>query len=116
MPVVDAVVQGEVMDSAWSPDGASMAYLLYTAAPGLGSGDANQLWLKSGADQPHPLTPLIPLFGRGGSLTHQLPPPLFPHLNNLLLVPTSPDPPPPSSAHHPHPPARPTPPGNVACV
>src|SRR5260370_25059919 len=68
MPVVDAVVQGEVMDFAWSPDGASMAYLLYTASPGLGSGYANQLWLTPGPDQPPPLTPLIPLCGRGGSV------------------------------------------------
>src|SRR5258708_40241837 len=86
MPVVDAVVQGEVMDSAWSPDGASMAYLLYTAAPGLGSGDANQLWLKSGADQPHPLTPLIPLFGRGGFGSRQIRLPLLAHRNAPLIV------------------------------
>src|SRR5258708_10078972 len=86
MPVVDAVVQGEVMDSAWSPDGASMAYLLYTAAPGLGSGDANQLWLKSGADQPHPLTPLIPLFGRGGSISDQIYLPFSPDGKNPLIL------------------------------
>src|SRR5258708_6143959 len=72
LPVVDAVVHGDVMDFAWSPDGGSMAYLLYTLAPGLGSGDANQLWLKSGGGQPRALTPLIPLFGRGGSISDQI--------------------------------------------
>src|SRR5258708_13199642 len=72
MPVVDAVVQGEVMDFAWSPDGASMAYLLYTVAPGLGSGDANQLGLKSGADQPHPLPPFIPPSARAAHTPHPI--------------------------------------------
>jgi hypothetical protein len=71
-PVVVTVVQGDVMDFAWSPDGASVAYLLYTAAPGLGSGEANQLWLKSGNDPPRTLTPLIPLFGRDGSMSDQI--------------------------------------------
>jgi hypothetical protein len=63
--------QGDALDIAWSPDGASVAYLAYTYAPGLGSGDANQLWLKAGAADPKALTPLIPLFGRGGSISDQ---------------------------------------------
>src|ERR1700694_1087658 len=70
-PVIVAKVQGDVMDVAWSPDGSSVAYLLYTANPGLGSGAANQLWLKIGDAQPRALTRLIPLFGRGGSISDQ---------------------------------------------
>lgn len=62
---------GAALDVAWSPDGSSVAYLAYTYAPGLGSGDANQLWLKVGAAYPRALTPLIPLFGRGASLDDQ---------------------------------------------
>jgi len=62
---------GEALDVAWSPDGSSVAYLAYTYAPGLGSGDANQLWLKVGRGDPRTLTPLIPLFGRGGSADDQ---------------------------------------------
>jgi hypothetical protein len=71
-PVAVVAVQGMVMDMAWSPDGASVAYLVYTYAPGLGSGDANQLWLKTGNAPPRALTPLIPLFGRGGSISDQI--------------------------------------------
>jgi hypothetical protein len=71
-PVPVVAVTGEVMDVAWSPDGSSVAYLLYTDAPGLGSGAANQLWIKIGNNAPRPLTPLIPLFGRGGSVDDQI--------------------------------------------
>lgn len=71
-PVAVVAVQGMVMDMAWSPDGSSVAYLVYTVAPGLGSGDANQLWLKTANAPPRPLTPLIPLFGRGGSISDQI--------------------------------------------
>ena len=46
------------MDVAWSPDGSSVAYLMYGAA-------GNQLWLKTGEASPKALTPPIPLFGRG---------------------------------------------------
>src|ERR1700694_3180941 len=42
-PVAVVEVQGDVMDFEWSPDGSSLAYLLYTSAPGVGSGAANQL-------------------------------------------------------------------------
>jgi hypothetical protein len=71
-PVPVVAVQGDVMDVAWSSDGSSVAYLLYTDAPGIGSGAANQLWLKVGDAAPRPLTPLIPLFGRGGSVDDQI--------------------------------------------
>jgi hypothetical protein len=70
-PVVVAKVQGDVLDVAWSPDGSSVAYLLYASAPGMGSGSANQLWLKTGDAEPRALTPLIPLFGRGGSISDE---------------------------------------------
>jgi hypothetical protein len=63
--------KGEALDVVWSPNGSSVAYLTYTYAPDLGSGDANQLWLKVGAADPKPVTPLIPLFGRGGSISDQ---------------------------------------------
>ena len=56
------------MDFAWSPDGFAVAYLVYAEAPGLGSGSANQLWLKIGKTPARALTPMMPLFGRGGSL------------------------------------------------
>ncbi|HEV2027088.1 MAG TPA: hypothetical protein VGS16_00980 [Candidatus Dormibacteraeota bacterium] len=71
-PVSVAAVPGTVMDLAWSPDGSSVAYLVDTNAPGLGSGNANQLWLKTGSAPPRALTPLIPLFGRGGSISDQI--------------------------------------------
>jgi WD40 repeat protein len=71
-PAVVADVPGDVMDFAWSPDGSSLAYLLYTSAPGIGSGAGNQLWLKTGDAAPRALTPLIPLYGRGGSISDQI--------------------------------------------
>jgi hypothetical protein len=71
-PVAVVEVQGDVMDFEWSPDGSNLAYLLYTAAPGVGSGAANQLWLKTGTSPPRAITPPIPLYGRGGSLDDQI--------------------------------------------
>ena len=71
MRVALAEVQGMVMDVAWSPDESSVAYLVYTDAPGMVSGSAHQLWLKAGKAPARALTPLIPLFGRGGSLDDQ---------------------------------------------
>lgn len=66
--VIVTSFQGDALDVAWSPDGSSVAYLAYTYAPNLGSGDANRLWIKVGAADPQALTPLIPLFGRDGSV------------------------------------------------
>jgi hypothetical protein len=63
-----AKIKGDAMDIAWSPDGSSVAFLMYNYVPNLGSGDANRLWLKSGADPARTITPFIPLFGRGGSV------------------------------------------------
>jgi hypothetical protein len=71
-PAVVVEAQGDVMDFAWSPDGSSLAYLLYTSASGIGTGAGNQLWLKTGDAPPRALTPLIPLFGRGGSISDQI--------------------------------------------
>ena len=68
-PVVVVSVQGDVMDFAWSPDGSTLAYLLYTEDA---NGAANQLWLKVGSAAPRALTPPIPLFGRGGSADDQI--------------------------------------------
>ena len=70
-PVFVVAVQGYVMDLAWSPDGSSVAYLVQVNAPGLGSGSANQLWLKAGDAEPRAITPLMPLFGRGGSTSDE---------------------------------------------
>jgi hypothetical protein len=116
LPVVDAVVHGDVMDFAWSPDGASMAYLLYTLAPGLGSGDANQLWLKSGGGQPRALTPLIPLFGRGGSISDQISVRFSHDGKYLLMVDTYVDGPAPASAEYAHFQVRAMPAGNLVWV
>jgi hypothetical protein len=70
-PVAVDSVEGQVMDMAWSPDGSSVAYLVDANAPGLGSGSANRLWIKTGTASPRALTPLIPLFGRGGSISDE---------------------------------------------
>jgi len=67
-PVTLASLQGVVLDVAWSPDGSNFAYIASTYSPNLGSGAANQLWVKVGNAAPRALTPLIPLFGRGGSI------------------------------------------------
>ena len=64
-PVPIVAVQGDVLDEAWSPDGSSLAYILYTDTS---SGAANQLWLKMGDAAPRAITPPIPLFGRDGSV------------------------------------------------
>jgi WD40 repeat protein len=71
-PVAVVVAKGEVTDLAWSPDGSSLAYLLYTWASASGSGPANQLWLKTGSAAPRALTPLIPLSVRDGSIDDQV--------------------------------------------
>jgi hypothetical protein len=70
-PVTVATVQGNVMDVAWSPDASSFAYLTYVTAANVGSGAGNQLWLKSGSAAPKPVSPLIPLFGRDGSVSDE---------------------------------------------
>ena len=70
-PITVATVQGNVLDVAWSPDGSSVAYLAYTEVSNLGSGAANQLWLKKGSAPAQALTPLIPLFGRDVSVDDQ---------------------------------------------
>ena len=87
-PVAVASVQGQVMDLAWSPDGSSVAYLVYSSAPGLGSGNANQLWLKRGSSPPRALTPLIPLYGRGGSISDENVVRFSPDGKYLLMVDT----------------------------
>jgi hypothetical protein len=87
-PVAVASVQGEVMDLAWSPDASSVAYLAYTSAPGLGSGSANRLWMKTGSAPPRALTPLIPLFGRGGSISDETIVRFSPDGRYLLMVDT----------------------------
>jgi len=70
-PVTVVMAKGQVMDVAWSPDGSSLAYLLYTWASASGSGPANQLWLKTGTAPPRALTPLIPIAVRDGSIEDQ---------------------------------------------
>jgi hypothetical protein len=67
--VTVVAVQGDVMDVAWSADGSTVAYLLYTEDA---NGAANQLWLKVGSATPRALTPPIPLFGRDGSVNDQI--------------------------------------------
>jgi hypothetical protein len=57
--------QGDVLDVTWSPDGGSVAYIVYTPDSN------NQLWLKVGSGAPQALTPLIPLLGRDGSISDQ---------------------------------------------
>ena len=87
-PVAVVEVPGMVMDFAWSPDGSSVAYLLYVDAPGLGSGNANQLWIKRGTAAPRALTPLIPLYGRGGSISDETIIRFSPDGKYLLMVDT----------------------------
>jgi hypothetical protein len=70
-PITVVTQQGDALDVAWSPDGSSVAYLLYTEDANLGSGAGNQLWLKTGSAAPRPISPLIPLFGRDGSVNDQ---------------------------------------------
>jgi hypothetical protein len=115
-PVAVASVQGEVMDLAWSPDGSSVAYLVYTYAPGLGSGDANQLWQKTGNAPPRALTPLIPLFGRGGSISDQILVRFSPDGKYLLMVDTYVDGPAPVSPDQAHFQVRAMPVGNLVWV
>jgi WD40-like Beta Propeller Repeat len=57
---------GDALAIAWSPDGTTVAYLVYTEEP------ANRLWIKVGDATPTALTPPIPLFGRDGSINDQL--------------------------------------------
>ena len=71
-PVEVVAVQGYVMSIAWNPDGSSVAYLLDTDTPNLGTGAANQLWLKIGSSAPQALTQPIALYGRGGSIDDQI--------------------------------------------
>jgi hypothetical protein len=68
-PTTVTTLQGDALDVSWSPDGSSVAYLAYTNTPD--GGNANQLWLKVGGADPQALTPLIPLFGRDGSVDDQ---------------------------------------------
>jgi hypothetical protein len=115
-PVAVATVQGRIMDLAWTPDGSSVAFLLDTYAPGLGSGSANQLWLKTGEAAPRALTPLIPVFGRGGSISDQI---LVRFSNDgkyLLMVDTYADNPPPASAEQAHFQVRAMPSGKLVWV
>jgi hypothetical protein len=112
-PHVVTTMQGDVMDFAWSPDGSNVAYLLYTAAPGLGSGDANQLWLKEGDSAPRPLTPLIPLFGRGGSISDEIMVRFSHDGKYLLMVDTYVDGPTPASLDQVHFQVREMPAGNL---
>ena len=115
-PVAVATVQGRIMDLAWTPDGSSVAFLLYTFAPGLGSGDANQLWLKTGDAAPRALTPLIPLFGRGGSISDQILVRFSSDGKYLLMVDTYVDNPPPASAEQAHFQVRAMPSGTLVWV
>jgi hypothetical protein len=115
-PVSEVAVQGMVMDLVWSPDGANLAYLLYVNAPGLGSGSANQLWLKTGDAPARPLTPLIPLFGRGGSISDQTVVRFSHDGKYLLMVDTYVDGPVPASADQAHFQVRAMPSGNLVWV
>jgi hypothetical protein len=115
-PLAVATVQGAVLDFAWSPDGTSVAYLLYTSAPGLGSGAANQLWLKTGDAQPRALTPLIPLFGRGGSISDETIVRFSPDGKYLVMVDTYVDGPAPVSPDQAHFQVRAMPAGNLVWV
>jgi len=67
-PVTVVEVKGYAVKFAWSPDGSSVAYLVYLEA----SGNANQLWLKTGTGLPRALTPPITFGGRGGSVDDQV--------------------------------------------
>ena len=62
-------VTGDVMDSAWSPNGSDLAYLLYTEDSNQA---ANQAWLNVPGTEPLALTPQIPLFGRSGTVNDQI--------------------------------------------
>jgi hypothetical protein len=115
-PVAVATVQGAILDFAWSPDGGSLAYLLYTSAPGLGSGAANQLWLKTGDAPARPLTPLIPLFGRGGSISDETIVRFSPDGKYLVMVDTYVDGPTPASPDQAHFQVRAMPAGNLVWV
>jgi Tol biopolymer transport system component len=74
--------QGDVLDVTWSPDGGSVAYIVYTPDSN------NQLWLKVGSAAPEALTPLIPLFGRDGSISDQTVVSFSPDGRYLLMVDT----------------------------
>jgi hypothetical protein len=112
-PVAVATVQGRIMDLAWTPDGSSVAFLQDTYTPGLGSGSANQLWLKTGDAAPRALTPLIPLFGRGGSISDQIVVRFSHDGKYLLMVDTYVDAPPPASPEQAHFQVRAMPSGNL---
>jgi hypothetical protein len=64
-PVPYVKANGQVRDVAWSPDGSSVAYLMESEL-------GHQLWLKTGDGSQRSLTPVIPLFGRGGFLDDEL--------------------------------------------
>lgn len=115
-PLAVATVLGYVLDFAWSPDGSSVAYLAYTSAPGLGSGAANQLWLKTGDAQPRALTPLIPLFGRGGSISDETIVRFSPDGKYLVMVDTYVDGPAPASPDQAHFQVRAMPSGTLVWV
>jgi hypothetical protein len=60
-PLTVVMAKGQVMDLAWSPDGSSLAYLLYTWTSPDGRAAVNQLWLKTGNAPPQALTPPMPV-------------------------------------------------------
>lgn len=85
-PLTITTVPGDVMDLAWSPDGSNVAYLAYTNFPDGSNG--NQLWLKKGNAPTQMVTPLIPLFGRDGSVNDQTIVRFSPDGKYLLMVDT----------------------------